>query len=144
MSAFQPMIQELQKKWASDKNRQNQEMQKFYEENNLKMTAGCAPMLVNMLVLFGVIAVIQAPLNYIIRMPADQISYGAAIVQTYSEDTEFSKNIAVMESRLIGEIRENPDAFINGAEVIVGKDGKAVLLQEGQKFEDGKIVDKLS
>lgn len=145
MSAYQPMIQEIQKKWATDKAKQNEEVQKFYEENNLKMTAGCAPMIANMLVLFGVIAVIQAPLKYIIRMPIEQVNNGAAIIQTYKGETDIAKNAAAMESRLIGEIRENPTLFIDGKEVYFTqdkKDEKVVILGDGQYFENGKIFDE--
>ncbi len=127
MSAYQPMIQEIQKKWANDKNRQNQEMQKFYQENNVQMSPGCLPMIINMIVLFGIIAVIQAPLNYMLHMPAEQIAAGVAVVEHYETDADKLKSIEntfTQQSILIGELKE-PDRyqqFIDGVDV-TGEDG---------------------
>ena len=47
MSAYQPMMQEIQKKWANDKNRQQEELMKFQQETGMSMTAGCLPMAVH-------------------------------------------------------------------------------------------------
>ena len=44
MSAFQPKMQEIQKKYAKDKNRQQEELMKFQQEYGFSMTAGCMPM----------------------------------------------------------------------------------------------------
>lgn len=125
MSAYQPMIQEIQKKWANDKNKQNQEVQKFYEENNIKMTAGCAPMLVNMLVIFGMIAVIQAPLNYILQVPETAIDQGVAIVKHFDPESNIDSGSSsyTRQSILIGEIKENPQRFIEGV-TATDADGK--------------------
>lgn len=110
-AAFAPMMEEIRKKWANDKNRQNEELMKFQQENNMKMTAGCLPMVANMIVLFSIIAVIQAPLNYLVRMPAAQITSGVAIVRTYDPELGKKMNTFTQESILIGEVRQNPDLF---------------------------------
>ena len=73
MSAYQPMMQEIQKKWANDKNRQQEELMKFQQETGMSMTAGCLPMAVNFLVLFGLIEVVYRPLQYILRVPKELI-----------------------------------------------------------------------
>ncbi|MDL2325204.1 YidC/Oxa1 family membrane protein insertase [Ruminococcaceae bacterium OttesenSCG-928-A16] len=120
MSAFQPMIQEIQEKWKNDRNRQQQEIMKFQEENGVKMSAGCLPMVVNMVVLFGIIAVIQAPLQYMINMPADQIANAVSVVEHYDPGSEISKNTYTKESILIGEVLDNRDntaMFTDGVEV---------------------------
>lgn len=144
MSAYQPMLQEIQKKWANDKNRQQQETQKFYEENNIKMSAGCAPMLINMLVLFGIIAVIQAPLNYIVQVDGldstTQINTGLAIVQaSEAEGEDIAAEGYTQQSLLIGQMKENPEKFTTGAEVPF-VDDKVYVLKTGESYKDGAIV----
>lgn len=126
MGAYQPLIQEIQKKWANDRNRQTQEVQKFYQENNIKMTPGCLPMLINLIVLFGIIAVIQAPLQYIVHMPEDQIANGVAIVQQYDQESGISGNTYTQQSILIGEIKSDPELFEEGVEI----DGKTVKVEK--------------
>ncbi|MDD3428894.1 MAG: YidC/Oxa1 family membrane protein insertase [Oscillospiraceae bacterium] len=69
MSAYQPMIQDIQKKWANDKNRQQEELMKLQQEYGFSPTAGCLPMLVQFPILFGLIEVIYRPVQYILQVP---------------------------------------------------------------------------
>ena len=77
MSVFQPMIQELQKKYAKDQQRLNDEMLKLQQEYGFNPTAGCAPMFLNLIIMFGVIEMIYRPLQYVLQISAD--SLGAAV-----------------------------------------------------------------
>ena len=61
----QPIIMELQKKYANDQQRLQQEMMKVYKENNVSMTGGCLPLLLQFPILIGLYRVIQRPLTYI-------------------------------------------------------------------------------
>ncbi|MBQ8648027.1 MAG: YidC/Oxa1 family membrane protein insertase [Oscillospiraceae bacterium] len=77
MSVFQPMIQELQKKYAKDQQRLNDEMLKLQQEHNFNPTAGCAPMFLNLIIMFGVIEMIYRPLQYVLQISSDTL--GAAV-----------------------------------------------------------------
>ena len=61
----QPIIMELQKKYANDQQRLQQEMMKVYKENNVSMSGGCLPLLIQFPILIGLYRVIQRPLTYI-------------------------------------------------------------------------------
>lgn len=63
---IQPIISELQKKYANDQEKLQREMMKVYKENNVSMTGGCLPLLIQMPILFGLYQVIRWPLNYIV------------------------------------------------------------------------------
>ncbi len=63
---IQPVLQELQKKYANDQEKLQKEMMKLYKENNISMTGGCLPMLIQMPILVGLYQVIQKPLSYLI------------------------------------------------------------------------------
>ncbi len=69
-----PRLERIQKKYANDRQKLAEKQQQLYEKEGVKMTAGCLPMIVNMLVLFSVIAVIYKPLTYIQRFPEEQIN----------------------------------------------------------------------
>lgn len=58
-----PRLERLQKKYAHDRNKLMEKQQALYEKHGVSMTGGCLPMLVSMVVLFGVIAAIYAPLT---------------------------------------------------------------------------------
>ena len=61
----QPIIAELQKKYANDQQKLQQEMMKVYRENNVSMSGGCLPLLIQLPVLYALYGVIQRPLTYI-------------------------------------------------------------------------------
>lgn len=97
MAAYQPMIQEIQKKYAKDKNRQQEELMRLQQEYGYSPTAGCLPMLVNFLVLFGIIEVVYRPLTYILHIPADVITPIADILNV-------SANSYALQSNIIGAV----------------------------------------
>ncbi len=58
-----PQLERLQKKYANDRQKLAEKQQQLYEKHGVSMTAGCLPMLLSMIVLFGVIAAIYSPLT---------------------------------------------------------------------------------
>lgn len=65
---IQPIIQELQAKYANDKEKLQTEMMKVYKENNVSMTGGCLPLLIQMPILIGLYSVIRRPLTYLLSV----------------------------------------------------------------------------
>lgn len=65
---IQPVIAELQKKYANDKEKLQTEMMKVYKENNVSMTGGCLPLLIQFPILIGLYQVIQKPLSYLLNV----------------------------------------------------------------------------
>lgn len=57
MQALQPMMQEIQEKYANDPERQAAEMQKFYSENKFNPLGGCLPIFLQMPVFFALFTV---------------------------------------------------------------------------------------
>lgn len=58
-----PALERLQKKYANDRQKLMEKQQALYEKHGVSMTGGCLPLLLSMIVLFGVIAAIYAPLS---------------------------------------------------------------------------------
>jgi YidC/Oxa1 family membrane protein insertase len=48
LQRFAPQMKEIQKKYKGDKAKQNEELMKFYRENNINPAASCLPMLVQL------------------------------------------------------------------------------------------------
>lgn len=74
MSVFTPMINEIQQKYKNNQEKMQEEMVKLQQEYGYSPTAGCLPMLVNMLVLFGMVEVVYRPVQYILGIPKEAIS----------------------------------------------------------------------
>ena len=110
MSAFQPMMQEIQKKYANDKQRQNEEMMKLQQDAGFSMTAGCLPMVINMFVIFGVIEVVYRPLQYVLLVSKDVIN---EMVTLANETLGPSLDAAhyTVQNALINLVKQNPETF---------------------------------
>jgi len=61
MQKIQPLIKEVQKKYADDKEKQSQEMMRLYQEHKVNPMAGCLPMLLPMPLFIGFFAVLMMP-----------------------------------------------------------------------------------
>src|SRR6476619_7202535 len=48
LQRYAPQMKEIQKKYKGDKQKQNEELMKFYRENNINPAASCLPMLVQL------------------------------------------------------------------------------------------------
>lgn len=66
---IQPILMELQKKYANDQQKLQQETMKLYKENNVSMTGGCLPMFIQMPILIALYQAIQKPLTYMFNVP---------------------------------------------------------------------------
>ncbi len=60
MQRIQPEIKKLQAQYKDDKQKQNEELMKFYQENNVNPLSGCLPLIVQMPVLFALFRVLRS------------------------------------------------------------------------------------
>ncbi len=68
MSRLQPRIQEIQRKYANDQQKQQEAMQKLQQEEGASMgCGGCLWSLVPLLILFPLFSVIRSPIRYMLH-----------------------------------------------------------------------------
>lgn len=75
-----PRLEKLQKKYGKDQQKMMEKQQELYQKEGVKMTAGCLPSILQMLVLFSVIAVIYKPLTYLQGVPAEAVTSSITIL----------------------------------------------------------------
>lgn len=78
---FQPMVREIQKKYASNQEKQQEELMKL-QEFGYKPTAGCSTMLIQLVVMIGLFDVAYKPLTHILHISADAIGKATEVAQT--------------------------------------------------------------
>ena len=94
-----PRLERIQKKYAQDRNKMMQKQQELYDKEGVKMTPGCLPMILQMLVLFSVIAVIYKPLTYVKTVAQEDIDTSiSAVVENLSGEKEL-KNKPRLEQK---------------------------------------------
>lgn len=124
-----PRLERIQKKYAADRQKMALKQQELYEKEGVKMTPGCLPMLLQMLVLFSIIGVIYKPLTYVQRMPQEDIdSCVTAITAQLDPNKKEDKNLISRYSEgsyyrelyLMKSLEKNEDAVLAQLQ----KDGK--------------------
>ena len=109
MSAFQPMLQEIQTKYKDKPEKQQEEMLKLQQDYGYKPTAGCVPMLLNFLVIFGVIGVVYNPLERIFHISAaalaaagEALTAAGVSFTAITRDTNIIAQVVAGNSSVIG------------------------------------------
>ena len=68
MSDMSEKAKEIQKRYAGDQEKMNEEMQKLYAETGFNPMSGCLPMLIQFPIIMGLFALLRNPMKY---MPDD-------------------------------------------------------------------------
>lgn len=64
-----------------------QEVMKLYQDENYNPASGCLPMILQLVIIFALYAVIQAPLTYVSDFSKEEIKdMGVAVVELYKEE----------------------------------------------------------
>ena len=82
MSRLTPRIQDIQARYANDPQKQNEVMQKLYQEEGVSMGGGCLWSLVPMFILFPLFTVIREPITYILGESAEVTQQIVEIIRT--------------------------------------------------------------
>jgi YidC/Oxa1 family membrane protein insertase len=85
---FTPRVQEIQKKYRGNQAKIQEEMQKLQKEGYNPM-GGCGPMILMMIILFGVIDVVYKPMTHMERFDRDVIAH----VQELAKQVEYANII---------------------------------------------------
>ncbi len=71
MSRLQPQMQDIQRRYADDPQRQNAAVQALYKEEGVSMGGGCLWSLVPMLIILPLYTVVRQPLVYMLHEPME-------------------------------------------------------------------------
>ena len=109
MAAIQPQMQEIQKMYAKNQTKMNEELQKLYQREKYNPSGGCLPMLITLLVLFGLIDVIYNPMQHILGISADVITQATEIMKglgvafsQYSPQTAIISSVQAVDEKQSG------------------------------------------
>ena len=103
MSAFQPMLLDIQNKYKDKPEKQQEEMLKLQQDYGYSPTAGCIPMLLNFLVMFGVIGVVYNPLERIFHYSAAALTAaGEALTASGVTFTAITRDTTIISQLVAG------------------------------------------
>lgn len=116
MSRLTPRIQDIQNRYAGDPQKQNELMQKLYQEEGVSMGGGCLWSFIPMLILFPLFAVIRQPITYIL-MESEEVAMQIVSVIRNAAPELFSGNNyydQVIAAQAIPQFAEELKAAIPG------------------------------
>lgn len=98
MQQIQPLVKDIQEKYKHDQQKMQAETMKLYKEHDVKIGAGCLPMLIQLPILLCLYQVISYPLTYI---------FGFDAAESWAAISEFTKdgqalNVLVSAKEMIG------------------------------------------
>ena len=116
MSRVQPLIQDIQQRYAGDSQKQNEMLQKLYQEEGISMGGGCLWSMVPLFILIPLFTVIREPLTYILGETAEASAQIINVIKTAAPEM-FSKNSyydQVTAAQAIPQFAEQLKAAIPG------------------------------
>ncbi len=124
MTRLQPKIQEIQRKYANDKQKQNEAIQKLQQEEGASMgCGGCLWSLVPMLILIPLYSVVRQPITYMLHQSAEMtaeivnVIKGAApelFSNSFYDQMVAAANIPNFADTIREALPEIGDAVLNG------------------------------
>jgi YidC/Oxa1 family membrane protein insertase len=87
MQELQPELQKLQKMYANNKEKLNEEMMKLYQKHNYNPASGCLPLLIQFPILIALYRVLIKPLTYMYKIP-EYIAAGIPGKEAVTKATE--------------------------------------------------------
>lgn len=72
-SKIQPLLMEIQQKYANDKEKLNQETMKLYQKYQINPMSGCLPLLIQLPILMALYWVVRKPIIYIMGFGGDDV-----------------------------------------------------------------------
>ena len=121
MKLFQPKVEELQKKYAKNEEKLNEESMKLYQEEGYNPMSGCLPSLIQFPLLFGMIDVVYRPLTHIAHLSKDLINQAMEIVTSLG--LAGNANSYYREINIMSAVRDNPGAFSSMGQEFIDKVG---------------------
>ncbi|MCD8212159.1 MAG: membrane protein insertase YidC [Oscillospiraceae bacterium] len=86
MSMIQDQVQKIQKQYANNRTKANEEVQKLYDKEGVKPTSGCLWSLIPLLILFPLYAVIRQPITYMMHVSSEALVRVAQTLQQVGAD----------------------------------------------------------
>ena len=91
MSRLPPKIQDIQRRYPNDPQKQNELTQKLYQDEGVSMTGGCLWSFIPMLILIPLYTVIREPMTYILMESREMITEIIRVLKDIAPEI-FTKN----------------------------------------------------
>lgn len=117
-----PRLDRLRKKYGQDPKKFQEKQAALYEKEGVSLTGGCLPMLVQMLVLFGIISVIYSPLKYLTGVPDEVVNTSVTYMTTEGKLDEKQFTGYYKELRMLQNLENHEEGVKKSIAALEGYD----------------------
>lgn len=121
-SRLQVKQREIQKKYANNKEKMNEEMQKLYQKEGVSPGGGCLTSLVPMFIMLGIFYSVAYPLTNTLHIDKEVVESAIKSISSYPGMSDLSVDGYYPQIKLISALSQNPeiikDLFANYADKI--------------------------
>ena len=126
MNMLQGKMQQIQKKYANDKEKQNLEIQKLYEKEKVNPMGGCLWSMLPLLILIPLYGVIRQPFTYLMHLDGSQISTLMGVLNGFA-GTAIDQSGVYFQLDAAHTLFQNFDAVISNPAVAAFKDSLVAI-----------------
>ena len=97
MNAMNAELQQLQKKYANNREKLNDEMQKLYEKHGVNPMLGCLPQFIPLPIMMGLYYAVEQPLQYILGLSKESVAALGQLVGIEKITNSYTVQIEIAE-----------------------------------------------
>ena len=112
MNALNAELQQLQKKYANNRVKLNEEMQKLYERHGVSPMSGCLPQFIPLPVMFGLYYAVQQPLKFMLGFGDETLTKLAELVGVDPNTLNYTGQIQIADK--LGQIYAGKRQYLAG------------------------------
>ena len=120
---LQPLLNEIQQKYANDKDKLSMETMKIYQKYHVNPMSGCLPLLIQLPILMALYWVVQGPITYLMGMPREESWRIVNALKEWGESNPDAINALLGEIKVssIDQLAENGYAMLKRCEIQVAR-----------------------
>ena len=122
MSRLTPRVQALQRKYANDQQKLNEETQKLYKEEGVSMGGGCLWSFIPLLILIPLYTVVREPIVYMLRESADVAAQIVAVAKESFPNAFSNRDFydQLIAAPLIPQLTEQLKGIVSNPDTLQG------------------------
>ena len=122
----------------------NEEIMKLYQQENFNPAGGCLPMILQLVILFALYGVINAPLQYVTNLDKTTISnVGMEVIVSYYDGDDTTLDVSKLsesEKKILESFRDDIVYNEDGSLKLVEKDGVMTLDDVSSPFTQVGLI----
>ncbi len=104
MQKVKPLLDEVQKKYANNREKLSEETMKIYQEYGISPTGGCLPLIIQLPIIYALYRIIEQPYTYILHWTKDTFEKYGIIMEKATQRQEIQLvNKAIEKGQVIAD-----------------------------------------